>query len=158
MACFSRLDCVTGEQIRIGSQRKIYVLFPKEYGGGHYIAERYDGNGNYSSIKINELIADWNKHMIPEILHLVDAGEWEFSATANDKKVLQNFYEDKPLEEGLTEGVFCHGTDKKEVGNIMCCFDKDNARLDFPVKVTYCGDAIYEHWNPSKRDPNQGSD
>lgn len=64
MGCFSWLDCRTGEQIRIGSARKVYVLLPKEFGGGHIEETRYDGQGNFGSHDIYELVADWNKALL----------------------------------------------------------------------------------------------
>lgn len=158
MGFFSRLDCVTGEQIRIGADRKVYVLYPKAYGGGRYEAERYDGYGRYGSKDILQLVAEWNKHMIPDILRKIDAGEWTCSVTENDRKVMENFYASKPLHKGLKQGVFCLGAREQSVGVIMSCYDKDNARLDYPIKVTYCPDAVYEDCKPSPDDPNQGCD
>ena len=35
MGQFSWLDCKTGEQVLDNVRRKVYVLVPKEFGGGH---------------------------------------------------------------------------------------------------------------------------
>ncbi len=65
MGCFSWLDCKTGEQIRIGSGQ-VFVLIPKEYGGGHIAESRYDGYGHFGIYDIYELIAVWNKPFLHE--------------------------------------------------------------------------------------------
>ncbi len=68
MGCYSWLDCVTGEQIRIGSRRKVYVLIPKEFGGGHIETYHYDGHGNFDSVNIHRTVASWNKSSLNEAM------------------------------------------------------------------------------------------
>lgn len=157
MGQFSWLDCVTGEQIIDNYPRKVYLLIPKEMGGGHIEEACYDGYGNFGNKDVYDLIADWNKGMIPEIQRKDSLGKWKCDMSSADKKVLQNFYEGKPLKEGITEeDGFCLGTEKRTVGIIMACYDEDNARLDFPIKITYDRNAVYEKCEPSPSDPNQG--
>ena len=66
MGCFSWLDCRTGEQIRIGNSRKVYVLIPEKFGGGHITDTYYDGYGSFGGCDIYELVADWNRVYLSE--------------------------------------------------------------------------------------------
>lgn len=68
MGYFSFLDCETGEQIKIGANRPVYLLIPAEFGGGH-IRETYnDGYGHFSVCDVYELVAVWNRSKLPELL------------------------------------------------------------------------------------------
>ena len=66
MGCFSWCDCITGEPVRIGSLRKVYVLVPEKFGGGHIEETRYDGYGHFGLYDIYELVADWNRAFLSE--------------------------------------------------------------------------------------------
>lgn len=112
--------------------------------------------GVFGGKDVYDLVADWNKAMIPEILRKADMGKWQCDINANDRKVLLNFYEGKPLDEGIDEEKFCLGTEKRTVGILMSCYDEDNARLDYPIKITHSRTAVYENCDPSPSDPNQG--
>jgi hypothetical protein len=96
--------------------------------------------------------------MIPEILRKIEKGLWHCSVSDNDVRVMRNFYEGKPLKDGLekSEGYTGLGAEKRIIGIIMACYDEDNARLDYPIKITYDRRAGYERCEPSKSDPNQG--
>lgn len=48
--------------------------------------------------------------------------------------------------------------DKRSVGIDLACYDVDNERLHFPIKITHDKYAVYEDCLPSKSDPNQGWD
>lgn len=52
----------------------------------------------------------------------------------------------------------CNGEvdDDRLVGIDIACYDKDNASLRFPIKITHDPSAVYEWCAPSKGDPNQG--
>ncbi len=66
MGCFSWIDCMTGEQIRIGDTRTAYVLVPEKFGGGHVEEQGYDGYGHFGLYDIFDLVADWNKEQLSE--------------------------------------------------------------------------------------------
>jgi len=116
MGQFSWLDCETGEQVLDDVSRDVYVLVPKEFGGGHIKEECYDGYGRFGGRDVYALVAQWNK----------------------------------PEE--------CIGDDEADryVGIDIACYDEQNARLRYPIKITHDPDAVYENCNPSKSDPNQG--
>ncbi len=65
MGCFSWLDCKTKKQIRIGFYGKeIYVLVPKEFGGGHIVCNFYEGYGEFGGYDIYDLVAAWNREYL----------------------------------------------------------------------------------------------
>ena len=45
---------------------------------------------------------------------------------------------------------------EREIGIAVACYDEQNARLKYPIKMTYDETAIYEGCKPSKGDPRQG--
>lgn len=66
--------------------------------------------------------------------------------------------------------AFCAGVDddemcdrygdeyKREIGIKLSCYDKNNKRLSYPIKITHDAAAIYENCKYSKIDKNQGCD
>lgn len=91
-----------------------------------------------------ELVSEWNKEMIPEIIRRIKNKNWECDATESDITNLQNYYEGKEITCEL-----------RWLGIIMACYDKDNFALKYPIKIT-TREMEYENASPSKRDPNQG--
>ncbi len=63
MGQFSWLDCKTGEQVLNDVIRDVYVLVPKQFGGGHIQEGCYDGYGMFGGRDIYALVAEWN---VPE--------------------------------------------------------------------------------------------
>ena len=61
MGEFSFLDCCDNQQIKSRQLRDVYVLIPKQYGGGHIVDHYYDGYGHFAGQDIFELVALWNK-------------------------------------------------------------------------------------------------
>lgn len=45
---------------------------------------------------------------------------------------------------------------QREIGIAIACYDEQNAKLPYPIKITYDATAIYEDCGPSDSDPNQG--
>ena len=152
MGQFSWLDCKSEKQIVDGAHRLVYVLVPKEFGGGHIIEDCYDGYGNFGHHDIYDLVADWNKQMIPEIIRKAKIGKWHCYISENELTVMDNFLNDRPLDTGLSGSH----PEKRDIGIKMACYDEDNFRLDYPIKITHDSYAVYENCSPSKSDPNQG--
>ena len=148
MGQFSWLDCVTGKQIVDDKKKDVYLLVPKEFREefGEYIKEEcYDGYGRFGGYDVYDLIADWNKDFIPIMLQYAEHGKWKGGLSKKDKERLQNFYEGKPYD-----------CEKRWLGIMMGCYDEDNRKLFYPIKVTYCIFKEYERCEPSLSDPNQG--
>lgn len=116
MGQFSWLDCKTGEQVLDDVERDVYLLVPKEFGGGHIEEHCYDGYGRFGGRDAYALVAQWNK---PE---------------------------------------YCCGDDEEDrgVGIDIACYDWQNEKLKYPIKITHDPDAVYEDCRPSPSDPDQG--
>jgi len=143
MGQFSWLDCKTQEQVIDGRPRKSYVLVPKEFGGGHIEEECYEGYGVFGGHDVYDLVVDWNVKYLAQVFE--QASSWKCS-------YLEGYEEDfRRLERG--EEIEC---EKRTLGIGLACYDDDNARLRYPIKITHDPTAVYEWCAPSKSDPNQG--
>ena len=45
---------------------------------------------------------------------------------------------------------------KREIGILIACYDEDNAKIKYPIKITHDSETVYEDCNYSLGDPNQG--
>lgn len=150
MGQFSWLDCLTGEQIIDDEERDVYVLVPKEFGGGHIKETCYDGYGNFGGHDIYDLVVDWNKNYLKHIVKEINT--WKCDWDERSIEVLNDFLHER-------EPIFNNENwtmKKRHFGITLACYNEDNARLRYPIKITYDKDAIYEWCPPSKDDPNQG--
>ena len=156
MGQFSWLDCVSGKQIVDDKVKDVYVLIPKEFGGGHIVEHCYDGYGHFGRHDIFDLVADWNRKDLSENSNFV----LPYSNEQIKNKDWYEFYADL----NLTREEVVEKTKEKSnrffewryIGIALSCYDEDNEALSYPIKITYDETAKYE-WNaPSDSDPNQG--
>lgn len=146
MGQFSWLDCIDNSQILDDTRADVYVLIPKDFGGGHIHETYYDGHGHFGYYDIYDLVAIWNReyianhpdHVLPFYNKKVSDCQWF------------NEYSD------LTVDVCDLDTELREIGIDISCYDEDNASLLYPIKITHDANAIYEDCKPSLGDPNQG--
>lgn len=166
MGQFSWLDCVTGKQIIDNKVKEVYVLIPEEFGGGHIREVCYDGYGHFDGYDIYDLVALWNRgHISKEDIKYPDRSRWgnteldeRFYQSAlkgyeNSCKRIDDFAHNVPDAE-MKERYGKYYL--REIGIDIACYDEDNARLEYPIKITYDGNAVYEDCEPSPSDPNQG--
>lgn len=157
MGQFSWLDCRTGQQIVDNKRKNVYLLVPREFGGGHIKETCYDGYGHFDNYDVFDLIADWNREFLSENPDFV----FPYSKTKVKDKDWYEFYADLTLtrEEVVEKTKEKIGKDWfywRFIGIALACYDEDNEALPFPIKITYDETAKYE-WNaPSDSDPNQG--
>lgn len=146
MGQFSWLDCVTGEQIVDDERRDVFVLVPQEYGGGHILEKCYDGYGHFGGVDIYDLVVDWNTKYLAPVLEQKDSWncDWLRDAYLEDFRRLAK---GEPAREHV---------EKRVLGIALACYDNDNARLRYPIKITHDPEAVYEACGISKGDPNQG--
>ena len=138
MGLFSWIDCCDDNQnVLFDVLKDVYVLIPKEFGGGHIKESRYDGYGHFAGEDIYELVVDWNKEYLEEYRK-------------------DNSFECKWLQEYSSVDDAFEKMDKRDIGISIACYDEDNERIKYPIKITYNPDAIYEDCKPSKSDINQG--
>ena len=171
MGQFSWLDCITGEQIIDNKERDVYILIPKEFGGGHIVEHCYDGYGNFGGCDIYDLIATWNREILSKkpnyfFPYAIQRAQWisekyNWKSDYSEKIDIQirnkNWYEAYSNLD-LTEDEVCEqcDVDWRWIGIELACYDEDNAALPYPIKITYDANAIYEYCAPSNADPNQG--
>ena len=147
MGQFSWIYSDTDKQVIDNKRADTYLLVPKpfqeKYGKAIY-ESCYDGYGRFGRYDVYDLIPEWNKDMIPEIIRRIKAGNWKCSTSENDITNLQNYYEGKPISCEL-----------RWLGIVMACYDEDNFALEYPIKIT-TKEMEYENARPSESDPNQG--
>ena len=150
MGQFSWLDCKTGEQVLDNIPRKVYVLVPKEFGGGHIEENCYDGYGNFGGKDIYDLVADWNREYISKT---PEHKLFSLNANVSEAEWYDNYSDlSKSREEVVEDKKF----EYRYIGIELACYDEDNEVLPYPVKITHDADAVYEDCEPSKSDPKQG--
>lgn len=146
MGQFSWLDCKNNkQQILDDVAETSYVLVPKQFGGGHIEEKCYNGYGEFGGKDIYELVVDWNKEILPEIANRCENGEWVCNTSNEDVDNLRRYF--------MGQDITC---EKRWLGIILACYDEDNFKLLYPIKITYDEDAVYENCSPSYSDPNQG--
>ena len=178
MGQFSWLDCVTKKQIVDNRWRDVYVLVPKEFGGGHIVEHCYDGYGNFGGHDIYDLVADWNRE------YLSKHPEHVFPAAQKRKEWLEQYHKDHPeyqehIELTVAEKKWCpayadltktreevveymkvnncgYFPEWRTIGIEIACYEEDNAALPFPIKITHDPNAVYEECGISPYDPDQG--
>lgn len=129
MGFFSWKTCDTKESIpNIYSERRtfpVYVLIPKEFGGGYIKETQYEGYGVFDGRDIYSLVANWN---YPEKCKGVEESDRQvgivMSCLPNDPKELKYpikiaskpmAYEDAdPSEEDPAQGYFYSDGDDEE--------------------------------------------
>lgn len=137
MGQFSWLDCKTGEQVLDDVRRDVYVLVPQEFGGGHIKETFYDGYGRFGGHDIYDLVVDWNREYLEEY--------------CKDKHFKCDWLQKQSSVKEAFEKL-----EKRDIGISIACYDEDNMRLKYPIKITHDVNAVYEDCLPSMSDPNQG--
>lgn len=171
MGQFSWLDCKTNKQIVDDKMKDVYLLIPKEFGGGHIVEHRYDGYGNFGRCDVYDLVATWNREILSKKPNYffpaaIKRAQWisdmyPWHSDYSEKIDIQ--IHNKPWYEAyanleLTEEEVAEqcGAEWRWIGIELACYDEDNFALPYPIKITYDEKAIYEHCPPSLSDPNQG--
>lgn len=184
MGQFSWLDCENNSQIVDNKIADVYVLVPKEFGGGHIHERCYDGYGNFGGRDVYELVADWNRKYLkehPDFRIQSSIERIKYGITRLQESYIKAGMEipenikipDNVEEYGMKVSSFSWYDDycdlsmiKEEfqkkngeyrgVGIDLACYDEDNIALPYPIKITHNPDLKYEDCKPSLIDPNQG--
>lgn len=128
MGQFSWIYSDTNKQLIDNKIADTYLLVPEpfqdKYGKAIY-ESCYDGYGNFGKYDVYDLIPEWNKEMIPEIIKEIKNGKWVCSTDDQDVADLKKYYEGKETDCEL-----------RWIGIVMACYDEDNERLKYPIKIT----------------------
>lgn len=147
MGQFSWIYSDTNKQVIDGRSADTYLLVPKKFQHkyGKSIYEGcYEGYGEFGGYDVYDLITEWNKEMIPEIIRRIKNGTWHCSADEKDINNLRNYYEGKEIDCEL-----------RWLGIVMACYDEDNFALEYPIKIV-SKEMEYENVSASESDPDQG--
>lgn len=150
MGQFSWIYSDTGKQMVDNKKKDSFLLVPPKFYSvyGDCIVERqYDGYGHFKGHDIFELVAEWNRDMIPEIIRRMNNGTWGSWTREYDYDVFQRYYNEGP--QSLPKD------DRRWVGILMTQDDGFNRSLEFPIKITE-KPMSYDMADPSNSDPNQG--
>lgn len=77
-----------------------------------------------------------------------------------ERETFRNFciLDDDELEEKYGNCGSKYEELKRNIGILLACYNKDNKKLPYPIKITHNPNAVYENCKYSKSDPNQGCD
>lgn len=164
MGCFSWLYSDTKKAMKCGVNKDSFLLVPEEFQSiyGKYIKETYyRGYGDFSGYDVYELVAIWNKDCMrikiekpareqysEQFFYDIAVRRYENAvAMINDFKTRDNDYM-----------VAVYGDEYlRDIGIMLACYDKDNRKLKYPIKITSVP-MEYASAKYSKKDPNQGCD
>lgn len=168
------VGCSQTEIIRkpSGSVR-LDISFPD--GSVHGTDGGYDGYGHFGpgdTYDVYDMVADWNRKPLsqqPEYLVPQHGKNWDEEKkawVARQGKKLSEFpwwpyYSDLAMSpEQITakmhEMAGNNVWEYRWIGIDIACYDDQNAKLPFPIKIASNLDARYEQLPPSKGDPEQG--
>lgn len=159
MGQFSWISCDEEERILNGVMRDVYVLIPKEFGGGHIKETCYEGYGVFDSKDIYELVAEWNKDYLDIVFRHPN---WHASLDQFGIREIMEFYmknDEKSTQsfvDASCENAFVKTEWKRLIGIAIACYDEDNMRLAYPIKIAHDESSVYEDFLPSMSDPDQG--
>lgn len=147
MGQFSWIYSDTNKQLIDDKEADAYLLVPKKFQHkyGKAIYEGcYEGYGVFGGQDVYDLVAEWNKDCIPEIIRRIRNGTWHCTVGKKDIANLEGYYIDADID-----------CEVRWLGIIMACYDEDNFALEYPIKITSKA-MSYEEADASKSDPNQG--
>lgn len=164
MGQFSWLDCNDNSQILNDVNEDVFVLVPKEFGGEKIAETYYDGYGHFGSRDIYSLVAEWNRE------YLSTHPEFEIPYHGKVKNMFwYPYYSDLSLSPDevvqrvrsnvrFSDTMSRYNFDFKYryIGIDIACYDKQNAALPYPIKITHNWFCSYEQCPYSKTDPLQG--
>ena len=147
MGQFSWIYSDINKQVVDDKEADTYLLVPKafQHKYGKVIHEScYEGYGEFGGYDVYDLIAEWNKDCIPEIIRRATNGTWRCPIKEKDANSLLAYYRGEKIDCEL-----------RWLGIIMACYDDDNFALEYPIKIT-SRPMEYEQADASRGDPDQG--
>lgn len=165
MGCFSWMfaDKNNKKSLKIGHRG--YILTPDNQfirtpeGGYEGYGEFFDNNKG-KKVDVYELVVDWNRSSLLKVLDNVHEIITDFDTmlamlTEKGDDVAEEFVKNE-VEAGRAPKYLLSDW-KRCLGITIACYDEDNQRLPFPIKIVSfknCGN--YEYLPASKRDDRQG--
>lgn len=166
MGFFSWMYADTNNSENLKIDGVAYLRTPE----GEIIVETwYDGYGRFGGYDIYDLVVDWNKqHLSIDMLEKPERNSWADTPEGEKNYQYWGVQRYNNLCDSLTD--FLAGKDndymeekygsswKREIGIEIACYDKDNEKLPYPIKVfkTRKGAENYHCYPASKGDDKQG--
>lgn len=167
MGCFSWMFANKDNLDALRMGRKGYVLTPQNQllstpvGG-------YEGYGDfYDSIKgttvdVYDLVVDWNRAYLSKIINhplkkteTTDFDKMLAVLAEKGDAVAEEFVKSEVAAGRASEYLLSDW--KRCLGIAIACYDEDNERLPYPIKIVSCKNCgNYEDLPASKRDKKQG--
>ena len=152
MGFFSWIDSVSSHPIWYGNSNGVRLLIPKEFGGGAHEGH-YDCYGSVGGVDVYEKVADWNREWLAEHPEFLP---YEQSFGGRQRLSERRWFDAYVHARSHREFEKKTGVEWRTVGISMACYDVDNARLLYPIKMTLDPAAVYEDVGWSLSDPWQG--
>ena len=135
---------------------EVFCLIPAEFGGGYIKGEYQDYGILFGQIYDNSGIRVHEHKIENETIHLPDLPTnfdlYELLALWNAPEEFESIY-------SIVPHVMCENyktDDNRNIGITIGCFDKDHAKLQFPLKILPYAKKYEDVEGFSKNDPNQG--
>lgn len=168
MGCFSWMfaDKNNKKSLKIG--HKGYILTPDNQfirtpeGGYKGYGEFFDNNKG-KKVDVYELVVDWNRSHLSEIIknplrNTAFDTDFDMSLAVLAEKgddVAEEFIENEVKAGRISKYLLSDW--KRSLGITIACYNEDNQRLPFPIKIVSCKNCgNYEDLPASKRDDRQG--
>lgn len=159
MGCFSWLfaDKNNTENLKIGDSG--YIACPD---GSFIKTSSYGGYGRFSGRDVYELIVDWNRPHLKEILseREIRPSKAKRDSFITDELIALVMESDKKAQEYVDHHInknCCLRWDwKRNLGIYLACYDEDNEAIPFSIKIAKTTNCRYEELPASKGDPEQG--
>ena len=132
-------DWISADKIGYGGYAKI--VCPD---GTEYATDYYYGDGMFGCVDAYEVIVDINKEDLPRIIKkygykrpfLCECAKL-LSEGKSEREITDFAYNKIKKEHGNEEGYdWLYEEWKRNIGIMMCCDDKDNDNLKYPLKIT----------------------
>lgn len=166
MGIFSWKYCDSEGRMIVGKCKNSYLLIPSEFGGGHLVESCYDGYGHIGTTDVYEIVANWNQaYLTTDFIQAPQRSLWDSSLEGQKyyeaamRRYLYQSFRLRDFIEGKSKQYMDkkYGKDwKREIGIDIACYDEDNKKLKYPIKIAEKEDSVYEKCSPSESDPEQG--
>ena len=173
MGCFSWMFADKGNKVALRMGDMGYLICPD--GTVHATSGGYDGYGCFGdcdSVDVYDAVADWNREVLskqPDYIVPQHGRAWDEKTRSyyeRKPKKLSEFswwpyYSDLHMTPEAIRKVMRETTGDKYweyryIGIDISCYNDQNAKLPYPIKIASVPDVSYSELPPSNGDPNQG--
>lgn len=172
MGCFSWMFADKANKKALCMGEPGYLMLPS---GAVIATDCYDGYGHFGpneDVDVYDAVADWNRaylaahpdYLIPQYGRIWDE-ELRSYVDSAPKKISEEpwwpYYSDlslshKDIEKAMKETTTDRYWEYRYIGIAIACYDDQNAKLPYPIKISSVDTIPYDELPPSNGDPHQG--